>query len=143
MFLSGAALVNGNYIEGRRCLYYFNHFFSSVSSALLPHAAAEKESASRGSHRGKGRLATSCLRLSQPASTSYQRPPISPESHLLHHRPLHSFAGRWDRKMLTASVSERKTPYIQHKKKKIEKKEMTLPWAFIHIVCFFLGLIPV
>lgn len=44
-------------------------FIPSVSSALLPHAAAEEKGASRGGHSGEGRLGqvtTSCLRLSQP-----------------------------------------------------------------------------
>lgn len=35
---------------------FFVCFFASVSSALLPHAAAEKKGASRGGHRGEGRV---------------------------------------------------------------------------------------
>lgn len=65
-------------------------FFASVSSALLPHAAAEKKGASRGGHRGEGRL----NRLPPPASvwagpaSTPPSPPTLDHHHHHHHRSL-------------------------------------------------------
>lgn len=64
-------------------------FFASVSSALLPHAAAEKKGASRGGHRGEGwinRLPPSASIWAGPASTPPSPPTLDHRHH--HHRSL-------------------------------------------------------
>lgn len=68
---------------------FFVCFFASVSSALLPHAAAEKKGASRGGHRGEGRLNRLPPLASVwagPASTPPSPPTLDHHHH--HHRSL-------------------------------------------------------
>lgn len=73
----------------------FVFFPLSVSSALLPHAAAEEKSASRGGHSGEGRLddaATFAPSIEPATPPHHPQPPPPLHRHLTcsTKRPLHS-----------------------------------------------------
>lgn len=69
------------------CFGFFCVCFTSVSSALLPHAAAEKKGASRGGHSGEGRLNRPPPLASVGAGPT-STPPSPPTLDFWHHRSL-------------------------------------------------------